>query len=311
MVAGVAGEDPDDPLVALAGSHAIIASAGITYHGALMDSVPTLRVISRTGVGIDNIEVEEATARGIAVCNVPDGPTISTAEHTLALFFAVAKRMKVAQVAITTYRPNLLDELEALELNGLTLGIVGLGQIGRYVARIALALGMSVQAFDPYVDDASMSGLGVERTQGLEQLLASSHIVSLHAPLTPETAHLINRDRIAQMRPGAILINTARGGLVDERALLEALEESRIAGAGLDVFDPEPPEPDNPLLHRSDVVATPHVATATTAARDRLWRAAILQAIQVLRDELPPNLVNPEVWLRARGSEKPGSGGEE
>jgi D-3-phosphoglycerate dehydrogenase len=306
VVADVTQQSNKDPLAGLLGSHAIIASGGITYDGRLMDSVPTLLVISRTGVGIDNISVAAASERHIAVCNAPEAGTISTAEHAIALMFAVAKRIKAAQAAIALRQPNLLDELGALELKDLTLGIVGLGHIGRHVAHIALAVGMSVRAFDPYVGSESMEEIGVDFSSSLEELLATSNVVSLHIPLTPETRHLINRDRLAQMKPEAILINAARGGLVDERALLEALEDGRISGAGLDVFDPEPPKAANPLLHRSDVIATPHVATATTAARDRLWRTAIQQAIQVLRDERPPHLVNPEVWL-ARAPHSPRS----
>lgn len=298
------------PLDGLPGSHAIIASGGITYDASLMDSVPTLRVISRTGVGIDNISVTAASERGIAVCNAPEAGTISTGEHTIALLFAVAKRIKAAQAAIILRRPNLLDDLGALELNGLTLGIVGLGHIGRHVAQIALAVGMSVRAFDPYVGKESIEELGVSVSQSLQNLLATSDVVSLHTPLTPETRHLINRETLAQMKSGAILINAARGGLVDEHALLEALEDGRISGAGLDVFDPEPPKATNPLLRRSDVIATPHTATATTAARNRLWRTAIQQAIQVLRDERPPNLVNPDVWLASSPASRSRSRGE-
>lgn len=301
-IAEMAGvSKPANRVDGLVGAHAIIASGAINYDARLMDSVPTLRVISRVGVGLDNISVVAASERGIAVCNAPDAGTISTAEHTIALLFAVAKRIKGAQAAITSGPTELLDELGAIELQNLTLGIVGLGHIGRRVAQIALAVGMKVRAFDPYVDREAMEAIGVVSCLALEDLLSASNIVSLHVPLTPETRHLLNRDRFGQMAPGAILINAARGGLVDEEALVEALESGRIGGAGLDVFDPEPPDVTNPLLYRIDVIATPHVATATSAARNRLWRAAIGQALQVLQNERPANLVNPDVWLGRAG----------
>ena len=152
---------------------------------------------------------------------------------------------------------------------------------------------MSVIAFDPYVDPAVAEAIPAELVGDLETLLRRADAVSLHTPLTDQTARMIDRDRLALMKPGAILVNTARGGLVDEAALVEALDAGHIRGAGLDVFDPEPPQPDNPLLHRPDVIATPHIAGATLASKDRLWRIAITQALQVLRGETLRNLVNP------------------
>jgi D-3-phosphoglycerate dehydrogenase len=177
---------------------------------------------------------------------------------------------------------------------------VGLGQIGRRVAAFASTLGMRVAAFDPFVEPAAAQALGVELTSELHDLLAEADIVSLHAPLTPETARLINRERLSVMKRGSILINTARGGLVDESALLDALKSGHLRGAGLDVFDPEPPQPDNELLKRADVIATPHIAGATRASKDRLWRIAIGQALQVLRGERPSGLANPEMWSETK-----------
>jgi D-3-phosphoglycerate dehydrogenase / 2-oxoglutarate reductase len=277
---------------AIADAQAVVASARVQYDAALMDRVPDLRVISRTGIGVDNIALEAATSRGIAVCNVPDGPTVSTAEHTVTLLMATAKQIPAATQALREGRGDLFNEYQGLELDGLTLGLVGLGQIGRRVARICRAVGMRVLAYDPYVDPAVAESIPVELVGDLDTLLRRADAVSLHAPLTEQTSGMINRDRLASMKPGAILVNSARGGLVDEAALLEALDSGHIGGAGLDVFDPEPPRADNPLLHRADVIATPHVAGATVASKDRLWRVAITQALQVLRGETPDNLVN-------------------
>jgi D-3-phosphoglycerate dehydrogenase len=278
---------------------AIIASARVRYDAELMDRVPTLRVISRTGIGLDNISLADASERGIAVCHAPDGPTISTAEHAIALLLAVAKELPRTMDALRGGRGDFFNDYAGIELHGLRLGVVGLGQIGRRVATFAQALGMEVAAYDPFVAPEVAEALGVELAPELDALLAGADAVSLHAPLTAQTAKLIDRKRLATMKRGAILVNTARGGLVDEGALLEALRSGHLRGAGLDVFDPEPPEPDNELLRRSDVIATPHIAGATGAGKDRLWRIAIAQALQVLRGERPAGLVNPEMWPAA------------
>jgi D-3-phosphoglycerate dehydrogenase len=294
----IVGDNSDGGPDAIAKAQAVVASARVRYDAELMDRVPDLRVISRTGIGVDNIELDEATRRGIAVCNVPQGPTVSTAEHTVALLMAMAKQIPAAAQALREGRGDLFNEYQGLELDGLTLGLVGLGQIGRRVARICRSIGMSVIAFDPYVDPAVAKAIPAELVADLETLLGQADVVSLHTPLTDQTARMIDRNRLALMKPGVILVNTARGGLVDESALLEALDSGHIGGAGLDVFDPEPARPDNPLLHRVDVIATPHVAGATLASKDRLWRIAITQALQVLRGETPPNLVNPSADRR-------------
>jgi D-3-phosphoglycerate dehydrogenase len=295
-IVGPSTQGESNQLADIGDADAIIASSRLLYDGATMDRAPRLRVISRTGIGLDNISVDDATARAIAVCNVPDGPTTSAAEHTYTLLFAVAKRLKPAERALREGRTDYFNAYEGIELNGLTLGLVGLGQIGSRVAQFGRVLGMNVTAYDPFVDAATFSSLGVRRQESLAALLGEADVVSLHAPLTPETRQLIDAVRLHQMKPRAILINTARGSLVDEQALFEALEEGHLAGAGLDVFDPEPPAGTNVLLGRDDVVATPHVASATGASKDRLCRSAIAQALQVLRGERPQHLVNAAVW---------------
>ena len=290
-------------LEAITGAQAIVASATVRYDGDLMDRAPGLRVISRTGIGVDNIAVDEATARGIAVCNVPDGPTTSTAEHTIALMLAVAKQLSSAGRALREGRGDFFNDYRGIELAGLVLGLVGFGKIGTRVAAVAKALDMRVMAFDPFVDLTVTQALGVERAPDLETLLATADIVSLHAPLTDATHRMIDAKRLAQMKAGSILVNAARGGLVDEPAVLEALQRGHLCGVGLDVFYPEPPDPRNELLWRDDVVATPHVAGATEASKDRLWRTAIAQALQTLRGERPLHLVNPTSSERATANE--------
>jgi D-3-phosphoglycerate dehydrogenase len=293
ILIGSSDTEPDDPLASIGDAVAIIASARITYDAALMDRAPSLRVISRTGTGTDNIDVAEATARGIVVCNVPDGPTTSTAEHTLALLLAVAKRLKSAEAVLADGRFDVFNEHDALELHGRVLGLVGIGSIGRLVARYGRAFGMSVIAYDPFVEDDIIQGLDVEPCPSLLDLLGRAEVVSLHAPLSSVTHHMINRATLASMRDGAILVNTARGGLIDEDALADALDAGRLRGVGIDVFDPEPPTLPSRLLGRFDVVATPHVAAATGAARARLWHTAIIQALQVLDGDVPDHVVNP------------------
>jgi len=280
-------------LDAIVDAHAIVASARVRYDGDLMDQIPGLRVISRTGMGLDNVVIDDATARGIAVCNVPDGPTVSTAEHTIALMLAVAKELAPAGRALREGRGDYFNEYQGIELAGLRLGVVGFGNIGSRVAALAKALDMDVIVYDPFVDAAEMAALGVECATDLDTLLATADVVSLHAPLTDATRLMIDQRALARMKRGSILVNAARGGLVDEPALLAALESKHLRGAGLDVFQTEPPDPKDQLLWRDDVVATPHVAGATGASRDRLWRTAIAQALQTLRGERPPHLVNP------------------
>jgi D-3-phosphoglycerate dehydrogenase len=297
IAASRAGAAPDSGLSSVAGAQAVIASARVRYDGAFMDQFPTVRVIARTGIGLDNISLSDATARRVAVCYTPDAPTISTSEHAVALMLAAAKHLKRSDRELRRGgKSDFFSDYQGIELFGLQLGLVGLGRIGRRVAKIALALGMRVKAHDPAVLEEGARGLGVELAPKLEDVLRSADIVSLHLPLTDETRNILNSERLALMKPGSYLVNAARGGLVDQAALLAALESGHLHGAGLDVFPNEPPDPKSPLLQRDDVIATPHIAGATQASKDRLWSEAISQVLQVLRGERPPHLANPDVW---------------
>jgi D-3-phosphoglycerate dehydrogenase len=294
---GAADPAGGDPLATLAQAEAIVAAARIKYDASLFAKTPLLRAVCRTGIGYDNVNVADATKFGVAVCNVPDGPTISTAEHAVCLMLAVAKNLhRSCRVLADGVRGDYFTMFTGVELDGLTLGLVGLGRIGSRVARAARGLGMQVLAYDPCLNRELAREVGADAAESLDELLARADVVSLHVPLTPETRHLVNAERLARMKKGAILINTARGGLVDEAALLAALESGHLHGAGIDVFDTEPPPADHPLLSRPDVIATPHVAAATTAAKVRLWEGAIRQALAVLEGQRPAHLVNPEVW---------------
>ncbi len=283
-VLGPAAATPHDPHAALGEALGAVVGAD-HYDAAVMDRGPRLRVIARTGIGYDRVDLDAATARGIAVCNAPDGPTVPTAEHAVALMLAAAKGL---------HRPAGFAEHASLELDGKTLGLVGLGRIAARVARIAQSLGMSIQAYDPFV---AVFPPGVRRVPTLAAAL-DADVVSVHVPLTPETRHLMGPGEFAAMRRGAIFVNTARGGLVDQDALAVALDSGQVRAAALDVTEPEPLPAGHPLAARDDVIVTPHVASATPEGKERMFRSAFEQVMQVLQGERPAHLVNPEVWGR-------------
>lgn len=295
-ILGPASATPDDPYRALPRAEGIVASVH-RYDTALMDRAPGLRVISRTGIGYDRVDLAAARARGIAVCNAPDGPTISTAEHAVTLMMMVAKNVKRSEAELRGGGSDLYAHHVGIELEGRTLGLVGLGRIARRVAESAAGLRMKTIAYDPYLQPEDFP-TAVARYTSLTDLVGSSDVVSIHVPLTAESSGLFGTNLLGAMKPGSILINTSRGGLVDLAALAAVLDSGRLFGAGLDVTVPEPLPPDHPLLARADVVVTPHVAAGTAGARRRIFGSAFEQVIQVLHGERPPHLVNPEVWDR-------------
>jgi phosphoglycerate dehydrogenase-like enzyme len=284
----------DDPHAGIEGAAAVLAGPAV-YDAAVMDRAPGLRVIARTGIGYDGIDIAEATRRRIAVCNTPDGPTISTAEHAVTLMLLVAKNVRRAEGALRMgLRRGYYARHDGLELHGKRLGLVGFGRIGRHVARIAAGLGMHLTVYDPYLADALPEG--ITRAERLEDLLAASDVVSLHIPLTDASRGLFGERQFAAMKRDAVFINTARGGIVDQDALVAALNAGHLFGAGLDVTSPEPLPQGHPLLSRDDVVVTPHVASATREGRARIFREAFAQAIDALAGRRPAHLVNPEAW---------------
>ena len=260
----------------LASADAVIASSVVRWNATTFAAAPKLKVVSRTGVGYDNVDVADARRAGVVVCYTPLAPTVSTAEHTVALMLAITKELpaqqarSVAGLGCTT--PT------ALELDGRVLGIIGLGRIAKRVAKAAAALGMRVIAFDPYLKPGDA---GYELV-ALDDLLGAADVVSVHAPATSETEKLINAVTLAKMKPGAYLVNCARGGLVDQEALLAALNSGRLAGAALDVTTPEPLPRGHPLLEHPHVIVTPHIASNTVAGRRRLYEQAIDNAFAVL-----------------------------
>jgi D-3-phosphoglycerate dehydrogenase len=232
----------------------------------LMDAAERLRAIGRAGVGVDNIEVAAATTRGIVVMNAPDGNTITTAEHTLALLVSMARRVPQANASLRAGRWER-KRFIGVELQGKTLGVVGLGRIGRTVAARARGFGMNIIAYDPFVAPEQARDLELEIAP-LDQLFARADFITVHTPLTAETRGLIGAQAFAKMKRGVRIINCARGGLVDERALLAAIKEGTVAGAALDVFEQEPPRADHPLLGLEEVIATPHLGASTKEAQE-------------------------------------------
>ena len=271
----VCGSGSDDGLDR---ADAVIAGATRPWNAQAFELAPKLAVISRVGVGYDNVDVAAAAAAGVIVCNTPLAPMVSTAEHTMALLLAVTKALPHQ---IARARQGLRGEPvgRALELDGRVLGLVGIGRIASRVAVAAQALGLDVIATDPGVSTPPVEGVDLVE---LHELLATSDIVSLHAPALASTRHLINRDTLAAMKPGAYLVNCARGVLVDHDALLDAIDSGHLAGAALDVTDPEPLPEGHPLLDRVNVIVTPHVASASSAGRRRLYEHSIDNALAVL-----------------------------
>lgn len=304
---GIAPENhSEDPHGNIDIAHGVMAG-GVYYNTELMEKANNLLIVCRIGIGYDRVDVEAATKHGIAVCNTPDGPTISTAEQAVTLMMTMARSIRSVSSALEDMldsgeRRNIWGEYHAIEMYGKNLGLVGLGRIGGHVSKIANAIGMNVSTYDPFVNDDRAQELNVTKADSLESLLGQSDIVSLHLPLNPETHKIMNAERFAQMKAGAIFINVSRGGHVDEVALVDALDSGHIAAAGLDVTDPEPPLAGNPLLGRDNVVITPHIASATPDGRRKMMTKAMEQILQVLRGEKPDNMLNPEAWdnVRAR-----------
>ncbi len=282
--------DADSPLEEILDRYdAIVIRSATKLTRDVIERGSRLKVIGRAGVGVDNVDVDAATRRGIVVANAPESTIVSAAEQTIGLLVALARNIPQAHAALKQGRWER-SRYAGIELAGKTLGVVGFGRIGQQVARRALGLGMNVVAFDPFVGRDRFRDLGVDQLETLEELLAASDVVSLHSTLTDETRCLIDRDAIARMRDGARLVNAARGALVDEEALLEAIRSGKLAGAALDVFSSEPYS--GPLLELDEVVVTPHLAASTDEAQDRAGVIVAEQVVAALDGGIVTNAVN-------------------
>lgn len=262
---------------------------------ALLARCPNLLCIASVGVGFDTVDVAACTRAGVLVMNQAGGNAQAVAEHTLGLMLDLAKRISESDRTLRAARGFSRESLMGTEIGGKTLGLVGIGNIGRRVARYAAAFGMRVLACDPLLTAAEIATRGAEPVD-LDTLLAQAEYVSLHCPRNADTLGMIGAAQFARMRKGAVFISTARGGIHDEAALGAALASGHLGGAGLDVWDVEPPPLDSALLAMPNVVATFHTAGVTREARRNVAASAAEQVIQVLKGERPPHLVNPEAW---------------
>jgi D-3-phosphoglycerate dehydrogenase / 2-oxoglutarate reductase len=283
-------EDSESDLSEIIGSFdAIVIRSATTLDAALIERAERLRVIGRAGVGVDNVDVDAATRRGIVVANAAESTVDSAAEHAIALLLALARNIPQAHAALTAGSWDR-QRFTGIELAGKTLGVLGLGRIGREVARRALGLGMRVVAYDPFVAADRFRELGVEPAVSLDEVYAAADVVTLHLPLNEETRDLLDADAFARMKDGVRVVNAARGGLIDEDALAVAIRSGKVAGAALDVFEHEPYA--GPLLELPQVVATPHLAGSTTEAQDRAGVVIAEQVAAALDGEVVRTAVN-------------------
>ncbi|MEX2613574.1 MAG: phosphoglycerate dehydrogenase [Gaiellaceae bacterium] len=283
-------EDFESDLASIIGEFdAIVVRSGTQLDAGLIEQAGRLKVIGRAGVGVDNVDVDAATRRGIVVANAPEATVVSAAEHTIALLLAVARNIPQAHATLSAGTWER-ERFAGIELAGKTLGVLGLGRIGWQVARRALGLGMRVVAYDPFVALERFRELGVEPAATPEDLYAQADVITLHLPLNDETRGLVGRDAFAGMRDGVRIVNAARGGLVDEAALIEAIASGKVAGAALDVFESEPYA--GPLLGLGQVVVTPHLAGSTTEAQDRAGLIIAEQVAAALDGQLVQTAVN-------------------
>ncbi len=274
----------------IGGYDALIIRSATQVTGEVLEAAPNLKVVARAGIGLDNVDVETATRRGVMVVNAPQSNIISAAEHTLALLLAQARNVPQAHTALVTGAWER-SRWEGVELAGKTIGLVGHGRVGTLVAQRAAAFGLRVIAFDPYVSADRARELGVETMPTLEAVLVQADFVSIHLPRTAETEGLIGEKELGMMKPGARLVNTARGGIVDEAALAKAVESGHLGGAALDVFAVEPTT-DSPLFGLPGVIVTPHLGASTREAQDKAGVTVAEMVRLALKGEFVPYAVN-------------------
>jgi D-3-phosphoglycerate dehydrogenase len=282
--------NPQEHAAHLADCDALVVRSAVKVNAEVLAKAPKLRVIGRAGVGYDNIDIKAATDAGVLVMNTPGGNAVSVAEHTLALMLALARAIPAASASTKSGKWEKKKFL-GNELRGKTLGVVGLGNIGREVVQRARAFEMKIIGSDPYVSSQLAADFGVELVE-LDTLYARSDFISLHLALTPETKQILSTAAFAKMKPGVRIVNCARGELIDEAALAEALASGKVAGAGLDVFSPEPPAAENPLLKAEHLLATPHIGGSTEEAQEIVGVRIAEQMVDYLKNGVAVNAVN-------------------
>jgi len=272
------GQSEAELVEAIPGFSAIVVRSQTKITAPILRAGTDLKVVGRAGVGVDNVDLDAATRRGVIVMNTPGGNTISTAEHAFSLLLAVARKIPQAHANLQAGKWDR-KQFEGSELYNKTLGIIGMGRIGSELSRRAIAFGMRVLAYDPYLSSSRARSLQVELIEDLDELLPLADFLTLHTPLTPETHHLLNAARLTKTKPGVRIINCARGGLVDESALLNSLGNGHVAGAALDVFETEPLPNDSPLRGVPNLILTPHLGASTVEAQESVG-IEIAQAIR-------------------------------
>ena len=293
-----AGLKEDELIARIADIDALVIRSATKVTAKALAAATRLKVIGRAGVGVDNVNVEAATERGIVVMNTPGGNTLSTAEQTFSLLLALARKIPQAHASMIAGKWDK-KSFEGTELNGKTLGIIGMGRIGGEVARRAIAFGMNVIAYDPYLVTSRARSLQVELADDLGTLLGRADFITVHMHLTAETKYILNAATIAKCKPGVRIINCARGGLVEEAALFEALKSGHVAGAALDVFEKEPPADDLPFRALPNVVLTPHLGASTSEAQENVGIEIAHAISEFLINGIINNAVNvPNVDLR-------------
>ncbi|REJ13203.1 MAG: phosphoglycerate dehydrogenase [Paenibacillaceae bacterium] len=281
----------EDELAAIIGDYdALLVRSQTKVTARIMDAGKKLKVVGRAGVGVDNIDLAAATERGIVVINAPDGNTITTCEHTFAMMMALARHIPQAYAKTIS---GVWDRKSfvGVELRNKKLGILGMGRIGSEVAVRAKAFGMEVLGYDPFLTEERADKLGVKLST-VEDIVRTADFITVHTPLTPETRHMISRPQFEIMKPGMRIINCARGGIIDEQALVEAIDSGIVAGAAFDVFESEPPAPDHPFLRHPKIIVTPHLGASTVEAQENVAIDVSEQVLHILRGEPFKNAVN-------------------
>ena len=273
-------------------AEALLLSTAFKMTREVIERAANLKVISRTGVGVDNVDVKAATEKGILVLNTPEANSISVAEHTLALIVAISKQLVMYDSELRAGNFAIRRTNKSADIDGKTLGLIGCGRIGRFTAeKCKAAFNMNVIGYDPYIKELP----GITLYENIEDVFAKADYVSLHLPLTDETRNMVGESLLSKMKPTAFLINTSRGGIVDEAALARMLKEERIAGAALDVLESEPPKADNPLLPLKNVILTPHSAALTKECSARVAHEAALGISDYLKGKTPKFVFNKEL----------------
>jgi len=295
--------NPDEIYPLLKNANGIIVRIGYLDRKTIM-SLNNLEVIGRTGVGVDNIDLLAANERGIPVVVTPGANTRSVAEHALALILALSKDLKTNDMEMHKGNYNIRNNCESFEVFGKTLGIIGFGNIGQEVAKLCSSIGLKILVYDPFVKPEIVEERGFQFTEQLELLLRKSDIISIHVALTKDTTGMIGTKEFNMMKPSVIIINCARGSIINEKALVEALKNNKIRGAGLDVFSSEPIDNSNPILEFKNVITTPHIAGLTGESFFTMSKMVADGVSAVLRGEKWPYIANKEVYKHSKWLQK-------